>query len=365
MVKRLDSRLLLKPSDFSPTDDRFEILGVFNPGAARAEDGIVLLVRVTQKVKAPGREGWLHSPRSRKIDGAVRYQIDALEISPDDSGDFRKPLLTSGHRRLAFISHLELVRLSRDGYRVREIVRNDQLLAIHPWEEYGVEDPRITPLDGRYQITCVTVSEAMGVCTSLMSTVDFESYHRHGPIFPCENKDVVLFPEKIGGRYHAFHRPVGRINIRPLAILSASSPDLRDWGRHDHVLSCSDSPGWYSARIGAGTPPIRTKAGWLTIFHGVRHRYPGDPTGEYSAGAMLTAEEAPATVTGISEQPFFLAETDYERVGYVSDVVFPTGIVRDHADDDVIHVYYGCADACVAVASFSIDAILASLKRLA
>ena len=82
------------------------------------------------------------------------------------------------------------------------------------YELNGVEDPRITKIDDTYYITYVSVSSSMGVCTSLMSTKDFESYDRHGILFPCENKDVVLFPEKVGGYYYAFHRPVGHINIR-------------------------------------------------------------------------------------------------------------------------------------------------------
>ena len=174
---------------------------------------------------------------------------------------------------------------------------------------------------------------------------------------------MLIFPQTINGRYHAFHRPVGHINIRPLAILEASSPDLIDWGMHRYVLGCmADS--WYSTRIGAGTPPIKTDSGWLSIFHGVRNRYPDDPIGEYTAGAMLTALDEPWQITALSEEPFFRAEEDYEVSGYVNNVVFPTGIVQDTDDADKVHVYYGCADSAVAVATFSVSEIVASLKQL-
>lgn len=364
MVRRLKSRLLLKPADFRPTHPDFRIIGVFNPGAARFGDDVILLVRVAQ-AHSKGIDGeWLHSPRSTLRNGRISYEVDRLKIHPDDGArDHRKPLLEDGHRRLAFISHLELIRISSDGFKVKDIVRHEELFGREDYEEYGVEDPRITLIDGTYYITYVSVSSRMGVATSLMSTKDFRTFKRYGVIFSCENKDVVLFPGKIGGRYWCFHRPVGRINIRKLAIIAASSPDLLDWGHHEYVLGCSKE-GWYSSRIGAGTPPLRTNEGWLSIFHGVRRQYPDDPVGGYSAGAMLNALNEPARIVGISEQPFFRAEEDYELSGYVKNVVFPTGWVRDLEDDDKIHVYYGCADSCVAAATFSIAEILASLKRI-
>ena len=363
MLKRLSSGLLVTPADFSPTDARFRILGVFNPGAARLGDEVVLLVRVAQACTRK-EDGWLHSPRSAVKDGRIHYDIDRLEIHPDDDGDYRKPLVVGGHRRLAFISHLEMVRLAPDGYTVKGIVRLDDLFGRTPWEEYGVEDPRITKIGDTYYVTYVSVSSDMGVATSLMSTRDFREFSRHGVIFPCENKDVVLFPERVRGVYWALHRPVGHIDIRPLAILAASSPDLIHWGGHAFVLGCAESPGWYSKRIGAGTPPVKTPEGWLSIFHGVRERHAGDPIGEYSSGAMLTALDEPARLVAFSEEPFFRAEEDYESEGYVKNVVFPTGAVRDLEDPDRLHVYYGCADSRVAVATFSIEEILASLKRL-
>lgn len=367
MVKRLSSKRLLAPSDFSPTADGFDILGVFNPGAARLgeDDGneIVLLVRVAQS-SVTKEDGWLHSPRSLLSGGRIRYEVDRLEIHPDDDGDYRKPLTMSGHRRLAFISHLELVRLDPGGYEVREIVRLEDLFGRTAQEEYGIEDPRVTPVEGAYWITYVGVSEEMGVATHLMSTKDFRSFERRGIILPCENKDAVLFPEKVAGLYRMFHRPVGAIGIRDVAIVAACSPDLVHWGGHEYVLGCSPDPGWYSKRIGAGTPPVRTTEGWLSLFHGVRARGPGDKIGVYTAGAMLSALEEPARVIALSEEPFLRAEEDFELSGYVRDVVFPTGIVRDLADRDRLHVYYGCADSCVAVTTFSEREILSSLRRL-
>lgn len=360
MIERLNNKLLLRPEDFSPTAEDFKIIGVFNPGAARFKDEVVLLVRVAE-APTEKRKGHLCSPRSTWRDGGITYEVDCLKLRDGDGEDHRKRLLADGEFRLAFISHMEMVRLSADGYAVNRIERHDDLFGRTPLEEYGVEDPRITEIGDSYYITYVGVSSGMGIATHLMSTRDFESFERHGIIFPCENKDVVLFPEKIGGNYWAFHRPVGHMDISKLAIVSANSPDLLRWGDHRLVLSSSDDPGWYSARIGAGPPPIKTKEGWLTIFHGVRLQFPGDPIGEYTAGAMLTDLEDPGRIIKLSRDPFLKAEADYELAGYVNNLVFPTGIVTDLEDEDTMHVYYGCADSCVAVATFSIREILESL----
>jgi len=367
-VKRLSSKKLVATADFAPTDERFETIGVFNPGAARlgAERGneIVLLVRVAQGVRER-EEGYNLSPRSVVTpEGGVRYEIDRLKVHANDNGDHRKPLTVEGLRRLAFVSHLELIRISADGYGVKEIVRSDALFGRTPWEEYGVEDPRITLIEGTYWITYVGVSDQMGVATQLMSTRDFETFERHGVIFVCENKDVVLFPEKVAGRYWCYHRPVGHIDIRKLAILTADSDDLLRWGDHKYVLGSRGGPDWYSKRIGAGTPPVKTSRGWLSIFHGVRAQHEGDLVGAYTAGAMLAALDDPSRLIALSEEPFFRADEDYEVDGYVKNVVFPTGIVRDLEDADRLHVYYGCADSAVAVATFSQEQILASLKAI-
>jgi predicted GH43/DUF377 family glycosyl hydrolase len=359
MVTRIDSKVLVRTEDFTPTDSRFNVIGVFNPGAARCGDEIILMVRIAQAYPQD-KPGWLHSPRSRQVDGKANYEIDTMEISPDDDGDHRKPLLVNGHRRLAFISHLEMVVLDASGWNVKEIRRVDDLFGCTNYEIYGVEDPRITKIGDVYYITYVGVSEEMGVATCLMTTTDFKSFERHGVIFSCENKDVVLYPEKMNGNFYCHHRPVGRINIRKVSINSAVSPDALCWGKHVNTLHCSES-GWYGGRIGAGTPPVRTDVGWLSIFHGVEYANSTDKTGRYTGGALLTALDDPSKAIGVSKEPFFVPETDFEKGGYVNNVVFPTGMVRDQNDPDKLNVFYGCADSCVAVTAFSQKAILESI----
>lgn len=355
-------RLLLTIDDLVPTHPDLAIVGVFNPGAVRFGDEVVLLVRVAQAPREEARPGWLLSPRGWWEDGRMRYRIDRIRLERGGDADHRKPLLESGYRRLAFISHLELVRLASDGTTVKAVERREALFGQHEGEEFGVEDPRITRIGDDYFITCVTVSERAGVCTALMSTSNFEGFHRHGVVFPTENKDVVLFSEKVNGRFAAYHRPVSRIRLGPLAIWAAFSPGLHHWGGHAPVLSCAPEPGWYSERIGAGPPPLRTEAGWLTVFHGVEKLSGGDPIGRYAAGLMLTSLEDPSAVIATSRQPFMTPQEPYEVSGYVDNVVFPSGIVRDLEDPDLVHIYCGCADTAVGVKTYSLSALLRSLE---
>lgn len=359
MPERIESQLLLEIKDFARTDNRFEIVGIFNPGAARVGERIALLVRVAQGITEK-KEHHVASPRSTR----GGYQIDYCRIADDDDGDKRKPKVADGLRRLSFISHLELVWLSPDGLEVEEVVHLNELTGQMPYEEFGLEDARITKIGDEYFITYVSVSSNLGVATSLMSTKDFKSFERRGVIFPRENKDVVLLPEKVNGLYHALHRPVGRIMLAPLAILAASSPDLTHWGNHSLVLQGTSSSSWYPTRIGAGTPPIKTERGWLSIIHGVRARDKNDVVGIYTAGAMLTSLDKPEQLIAVSQEPFLVPEEDYELSGYVDGVVFPTGLVRDIENPQKLLVYYGCADNSVAVTAFDEHEILASLQAI-
>lgn len=354
-----EAHLLLRPEDFQPLDTRFRVFGVFNPGAVRVNDEIVLLVRVAQGT-VEKREGFVGSPRSVVRDGKVVYEVDWLEIAEGGGADYRKPELKQGGQRLSFISHLELVRLTPDGRAVKSIEKHPSLFGADENEEFGVEDPRITRIGDTYYITYVAVSRKMGVNTSLMSTKDFKTFTRHGVIFCWENKDVVLFPETIDGMYWAFHRPVGNIKLSKLAIVCASSPDLAHWGNHHYVLGCESAP-FSAARIGAGTPPIRTDAGWLSIYHGVRHRDAEDPFGIYTGATLLTALDRPYELVSHSRTPVMSASADFERKGYVKEVVFPTGMVQDDGDPDTLRVFYGCADSYVAVRTLSVSGLLGLL----
>jgi predicted GH43/DUF377 family glycosyl hydrolase len=348
-VRRLATQLLLGPQDVPASRDDFEVVGVFNPGAVRADGEVVLLVRVAERPKVR-RTGFTGLPRWDPADGLTVDWVSDGELQPLDPRVVMRN--DDGLVRLTFISHLRVVRCG-DGRAVREV--SD--LTFRPEtevEEFGVEDPRITEIDGRFYFTYVSVSRH-GPATALASTADFRSFERHGVIFCPENKDVVLFPEKIGATYATLHRPVcGTPFTRP-EMWVARSPDLIHWGAHAPLAVSGGE--WQSGRVGAGAPPVRVPGGWLEIYHGNRRPSLQGEVGTYFGGVVLLDPDEPARVLGRAPAPFFLPEAEFEVSGFVPNVVFPTGIV---ADGESILVYYGAADAVTAVAEFSLRELLST-----
>ncbi len=253
---RLLTQLLLRPEDLPPSRPDFEVVGAFNPGAVQAGDEVVLLVRVAERPREP-RPGFTGLPRWDRTAGLTVDWVRDEELLPIDPRVVMSK--ASGRVRLTFISHLRVVRCGA-GRTVREITD----ITFRPeteLEEFGVEDPRITPLNGRYYFTYVSVSRH-GPATALASTVDFRSFERHGIIFCPENKDVVLFPEPIDGSFAALHRPVcGTPFTRP-EVWVARSSDLMRWGAH--APSPSTNPAQPMARSGrpAGSEPGLRRSGF-------------------------------------------------------------------------------------------------------
>ena len=356
--RRLSTRLLLGIGDVPASRDDFEVVGVFNPGAVRLGDGddgeVLLLVRVAERPRER-RAGFTGLPRWVPGSGMT------VDWVADSALDFVDPRVVKrkddGLLRLTFISHLRLVRCG-DGRGVRE-VSNVTFSPETDVEEFGVEDPRITPIDGRYCVTYVAVSRH-GPATALAWTDDFRTFSRTGVGFCPENKDVVLFPERVGGHYVALHRPVcGSAFTRP-EIWTARSPDAIHWGAHRPLdLGKTD---WESGRVGAGAPPLRVAEGWLEIYHGNRKPTRPGGVGTYYGGAVLLDLNEPSKVLRRLPEPFLVPEADFEVNGFVPNVVFPTGVVRD---DDTLLVYYGAADSAVAVAEFSERALLDSMVEIA
>ncbi len=350
-IRRLMNRLLLQPGDVPPTRDDFEVVGVFNPGAVRAGEEVVLLVRVAER-PLERRVGSSGLPRWDPEKGLTIDWVPDAELDPIDPRVVRRK--ADGLVRLTFTSHLRVV-LCGSGRAARNIL-DATFRPQGELEEFGVEDPRITPLRGRYYFTYVAVSRH-GPATALASTADFRTFERHGVIFCPENKDVVLFPETIGGAYAALHRPVcGTPFTRP-EMWVARSPDLMHWGAHAPLVVSGGE--WQSGRVGAGPPPISVPGGWLAIYHGNRHPTRPGEVGAYYGAAVLLDEDDPSRVLRRSPDPFFVPEADFEVAGFVPNVVFPTGLVRD---GDALLVYYGAADAVTAVTEFSASELLDAMS---
>lgn len=346
LIERLPENPLITCADVKPSRHDFDVVGAFNPAAVKFKDRILLLLRVAERPAkiAPGCSAApVFNPETGRIDIFTVKHSDP-DFRPGDSRIF----YYKNRMYLTSLSHLRLAR-STDGVNFT-VDPAPTVFPADPTETFGIEDPRITPLEDRFYITAKAVSPR-GICTILIETCDFKTFRRHGIIFCPENLDVVLFPERIRGYYYALTRPVPA-NLGPRAIWLARSPDLIHWGGHKLLLE--PVPGRFdSTKVGAGCPPIKTPRGWLEIFHAA------DDADTYRAAACLLDLEEPSRIIARTTRPLMQPETDYETSGFYPDVVFPTGAVTDSSG--TVTIYYGAADSAVAAARTTIDELLTRL----
>jgi len=217
------------------------------------------------------------------------------------------------------------------------------------YEEYSIEDPRITALEGTYYITYSAYSKH-GVRAGLAKTLDFQSVERVAFITQADYRNTVLFPEKIGGRYARLDRP--HSDITPWSIWISYSPDLRHWGDSRIVIKPA-AYHWDQMKIGPGAPPIRTDRGWLSIYHGV---FPTMDGCIYRLGAALHKLDDPAHILAVADPWILQPEDPWEVVGYVHNVVFTCGAVPE--DDGTLKLYWGGADKVICAGTAVIDELV-------
>ena len=203
------------------------------------------------------------------------------------------------------------------------------------YEEFGVEDPRITHLEGAYYITYSAYSRH-GVRIGLAKTTDFQTVERVAFITQADYRNTVIFPEKINGRYAKLDRP--HSDISPWSIWISFSPDLIHWGDSCVVIKPAKYH-WDEMKIGPGAPPIRTEKGWLNIYHGV---FPTMDGCVYRLGAALHDLNDPAKVLGVGDRWILQPEDPWELVGYVHNVVFTCAAIPE--EDGTLKLYWGGAD---------------------
>lgn len=349
-AKRAPENPIVTPAMVLPSRPDLEVIGVFNPGVIRHQGEVILLLRVSEaprKVSPSIAAAPIYNAETRRME-IKHWQVDAK--GPDVSDP--RLVVANGRTWLTSMSHLRLAR-SPDGIHFEV----DGLPALGPdnrYESFGVEDPRITLLDGTYWINYTAVSEH-GIATGLASTKDFKTYERHGVMFPPPNRDVTIFPQKIDGRYMALHRPMPE-GLGQSAIWTASSPDMFSWGNHRLVASAREGM-WDDVKVGGGAVPFRVhvdrRDAWLAIYHGVGRNPP-----TYALGALLLDLYDPSKVIARSREPILRPEAPYEKEGFFGSVVFTCGAL---VEGDLVRIYYGAADDVTAVADLSLQDILAGL----
>ena len=298
-VKRYEKNPVLTPKDVPYPCER-----VYNSGVERTEDGYVMVLRIDTP-------GYYFLGLARSADG-LQWTVE------------KEPFMTPVGA-----------------------------------EENSVYDPRVTKL-GRDYIICYASDTSVGIRLGMAVTRDFKKITRKYLSEP-DNRNAVVFPEKINGLYCRLDRPFARIyeTKRPYDIWLSYSPDLEYWGRHELVLKWQQVS-WGSHKIGPAAPPIRTKAGWLTLFHGAELRDPG-PEGwgkTYRVGVMLLDLENPARIVGRCEEPILEPEDAYryEVEGYRPKVCFPCGFID--MGDGTCRIYYGASDTVMAIATARIDDLI-------
>ncbi|MDD5621953.1 MAG: glycoside hydrolase family 130 protein [Actinomycetota bacterium] len=342
-VFRSERNPIINPDDVIPSRHDFKVVGVFNCGVTRFDGEILLLMRVAEKP----------FNNDKKIEIVPLLDPEAGKISvkkfnKDDSSfvisDPRFIRTTSGWY-LTTISHLRIAR-SKNG--IDFIV--DEEPAMSPenkYERFGMEDPRITQINGIYYISYCAVSDLNGITTCLASTTDFIEFTRYGVIFLPDNKDVAIFPEKINGKYYALSRPISTgCEARDMWI--SESPDFICWGNHMKLMGTRKQY-WDEGSIGAGAIPFRIKEGWLEIYHG------SSKINRYCLGAVLLDAGEPWKVVARTKEPIIEPEMDYEKNGFFGNVIFTCGSLYE---EDKVKIYYGAADTCIAYAEIDLDDIL-------
>lgn len=223
----------------------------------------------------------------------------------------------------------------------------------------GCEDPRLTKI-GKTIYICYTAFDSVGpprVAVSSISEKDFlaKKWNWEKPILitpkDFDDKDTCLLSEKLPGGYFVLHRVGSEICGDYLHSLNFSSDSIRKCIR----LIGARINRWDSAKVGITAPPIKTKYGWLLLYHGISKSH-----NTYRIGAVLLDLKDPAIVIARSTDAIFEPEEDYEKFGIVNNVVFPCGMV---ARKDILYIYYGGADKVVGVATMKLSIILKALIR--
>jgi beta-1,4-mannooligosaccharide/beta-1,4-mannosyl-N-acetylglucosamine phosphorylase len=217
-------------------------------------------------------------------------------------------------------------------------------------------DPRVTWLEDRFYVTwCYGYH---GPTIGVGWTHDFEIFHQLDSAFLPFNRNGVLFPRRIGGRYAMLSRPSDDGHTPFGDVFYSESPDLTHWGRHRHVLGTVPWT-WQSTKVGAGPTPIETDEGWLLLYHGVLTSCNGFV---YSLGAAVLDLDEPWCVVARGRDYLLAPREPYERVGDVPNVVFPCAALVDRPTDRLT-IYYGGADTVVCLAHGFLSEVVEAVRR--
>jgi beta-1,2-mannobiose phosphorylase / 1,2-beta-oligomannan phosphorylase len=322
------------------------VLGAFNPGLTRLANGnLLLIVRVAEALQEPVADGCARTIRWT----SDRYCVDVHALKNIEMNDPRQFTLKNGaHKLLALtsLSWLLPVEMTPDA---REIIRIHYNKAIQPeasYQEYGVEDARISKIGDLWYMTTCSVS-AERHSTTLYVSHNGLDYDLKGIILDHQNKDMILFEGKIADRFMALTRPLGEVYfaypeespyVGGPSINFAQSPDALHWKPFDRPGIRARKASKSTMKVGGGSQPIRTDRGWLILYHGVERR---EAVGVYRTFWALLGLDNPSEIVRLEDdRPILEADPDLTRsiahqLYLPSPVVFTTGIV-DAGDSYIV-----------------------------
>lgn len=321
------------------------VLGAFNPGFCRLPNGnLLMMVRIAESLRTAVKNDRAYCIRWTNNG----YQTDSWplsEVSMDDPRKFRINAYNFPVYALTSLSWLLPVELNEDASAVTNIHYDKIIAPQNTNQEYGIEDPRISVVDGRYYMTVCSVSSDRH-STMLYDSDDGLNYKCRGMVLDHQNKDMLLFEGKINNNYYALTRPLGECYFASspsslyhsgTAVHMATSPDLLHWKPCDAAFLRARRSSLANVKIGGGTPPVLIPEGWLMLYHGVENK---GNVGIYRTFCALLDPENPLKILHLKDQiPLLesnpaLTKNISDQI-YLNDVVFTTGIAS-HKDDFII-----------------------------
>lgn len=231
-------------------------------------------------------------------------------------------------------------------------------------------DPRLTVIDGRCYM-CFAQDTINGTLGGIAVTDDMHHFEIISMTEP-DNRNMVLFPEKIHGQYVRLDRPMPMYSSGGGEFFTtwvSRSPDLRYWGDHTCLLSYREISDFCNCKTGPAAPPVKTNYGWLATFHAVwkldrNELISWEPCGWnkiYMTGIMLLDSDNPSKVLGIAPKPLMFPQTKYELEGFRGTTIFPGGMILE--DSGEVKIYYGAADTVECLATAHVDDLIAACLK--
>ena len=283
--------------------------------------------------------------------GVAKWKDKYVMMFRNDYGDAKNQIIRPAVTDLRVAFSDDGINWKAEPEPVLEELKSDEIIRTY--------DPRITVIDDAAYV-CFAVDTHHGVRGGIAKTTDFKNFEVMSLSTP-DNRNMALFPEKIDGYFVRLERPMpvdGRSWLtHGFDVWLSKSPDLEFWGKSELVLKREEVP-FSNFKIGPAAPPVKTKDGWLTLFHAVeyvpgfgKHGWEDKWEHIYYSGIMLLDLEDPTKVIGMYDKPLIVPENHWEaEEGFRQYVIFPGGFIAE--PDGTAKIYYGAADSveCMATA---------------